>query len=260
MIVMKKSLLRRIAYVSICAMVMSLATGCSLIPELGLTEEQNELVAEYAAGLLVKYQLGHSMGLTPLSATDFIEEPEVVPEVEPENVDGEETAVDETSEAGDIPESSVGEEADASETVSSSVPMNEVFNAQGFSVTPTGYEVEIVYPRSDSDNLIFSMQATPGMELLVIHFDVSNLGETETECNLLAGGVKARAIIDKGNRIPAQATILENDLLNMDTVIEPYGVRDGVLVFEIPEGTGETLTSLDLVLNGAEGENLYRLI
>lgn len=263
MSVMKKSILKRISYIACCVLIMCSFSGCSLIPELSLTQEQNELVAEYAAGLLVKYQIGHQMGLTPLSAYDFMPEPEVVlptdeeTDVAVDSAEIEESAAD--AESAQEPAIEVQDD-NVEETTSSGVPMSDVFGATGFSITPTGYEVAQVYPSNNTEELVFSMQAAPDKELMVIHFEVSNIGEAEAECNLMLGGVKARAIINKEGRTPAQATILDNDLLNMDVMVDAYSSVDGVLVFEVTEGTTTEMTSLDLVLSNAEGEKLYRLI
>ena len=256
---MRNNSLRKITYVIISSLLISCLSGCSLIPELTLTEEQSELIAEYAAGLLVKYQIGHSMGLVPVSASDLIEED--TPEAATiDELIGIAPAEEDSSEADAEDLLADNPEDGTIEMVSSNIPISEVFGTPNFDISTGSYELTGVYPKEESDELIFSMQASPGMELMVVHFNITNPASESAECNLMSGDVKARAIVNNGERIAAQVTILDNDLLNYDETIDGGASVDAVLVFEVPGETEAELSSLNIILDGAAGENIYNIL
>lgn len=235
-------------------------SGCSLTPSLSLTQEQSDLVAEYAAGLVVKYQKGHEMGFSPVTEDEPVTDTNQIP-VDSEMIESEgvipEDSVETTDSSEDIPVVSVVSE---NSSVSPEVPMGQIFGVTGFDVSYSNYEFQKIYPPQESADLVFSMQASPGMELLIIHFNVTNGNETVSAFNSVDTGVKARVVINGGERIPAQTTILMNDLLMFSDEVAPYGMVDAVLVFEVPEDTQQTITSLDLILVDNDGDNSYKLM
>lgn len=257
MIIMKNKTIKKIAYILVVSLMMSMLTGCSFIPELQLTQEQSELIAEYSAGLLCKYQIGHTMGLTPLSARDFqvaapvvVEEPvseETIEESEPSQAEYEDVSVDNPAD-GEI------------EMVSSNIPIGSVYGLDNVDISYTYYEFTEIYPKQESDDLVFSMQATPGNQLLVVHFDMTNLNAEPLDINMTTGTVKARVTINGGSRIPAQFTILDSDLQNFVGTLDGGSVADVVLVFDVPVNEYEEISSINIILKGEEGENLYRLL
>ena len=62
-----------------------------------------------------------------------------------------------------------------------------------------------------------------------------------------------------GERIPAQTTILMNDLLTYKEEIAGYGMVDTVIVFEVPESIKDSIESVNLILVGSDGENTYTI-
>lgn len=251
---MKKNIFGKIIYIVTLSVLMLSLSGCALIPELSLTQEQNELIAEYAAGLLVKYQLGHSMGMVPVSASDLIDEDEAEVAIE-EMVAEEEPDVEDVSE--EVTE--IDSVSDAVEMVVSTTPIGEVLGALPLDVSYDRFEATDKYPEDGSEDLFFSMQAADGNELLILHFLIRNNSDEDSECDLMSNGVKSRLIVNDGERIPAQATILEDDIFNYSGIIEGNGFADAVMVFEVPRGTAENVSSLKLVLSNSDGENVYNL-
>lgn len=240
---------RLIVYIMTIAMVI--LSGCG--SAVALTEEQNDLVAEYAAGLLVKYNNGHTMGLVSDKSLDMellyatatptpIPTPEPVEEILPEEEVSEDGLVDDISSGGD--------DSGSNNVAISLVPLNEAFGLNGAQLTYVFYELCDTYPTM-GDDLVMSMNASPGNQLLIVHMNLVNpTADTASFATNLAGK-KVRALINGQDKIRADVTLLSNDLINYSGTLESMSGEDVVLVFDVPVGTN--IGSLDLlILDGRE--------
>ncbi len=158
--------------------IASALTGCAdPMPE--LTQEENDVITEYAVGLLLKYDKYHSSHLVDLTVyeeeqdSDKAEEIEEENNVEPEEIQ-DEPSVDNT------------EVIDVSGEYSAS-SIEEFYGIEGFSFQYTGYELKNEYPEvaQDSAEAFFAMQATPGTQLLVLKFQAVNNSGMERELNII---------------------------------------------------------------------------
>lgn len=239
-------------------MIISL-TGCGLVPSLTLTSEQSKIVAEYAAGLLLKHDKNYKGGIE-----DYVIEEEedisVIDEVVQEPPVQEEEASD--TETADIEDDGTISDTDADNPNTtdrySALPVADAIGIDGFDVTYSGYETAKIYPEDNGD-LVFSMQANQGMELLILHFNVTNNTENELLCDILDTGCKYRVRINGSERVNSQHTILLNDLSEYYDNVSGYGMVDAVLVFEVSEGTGQNISSLDLTVKNADSSEMYRI-
>lgn len=129
-----------------------------------------------------------------------------------------------------------------------------------FEMTYKGYETADIYPKSDGSDLTFSMQAAPGKELVVLHFDVKNPGSSDAECNVLDQNVKFRILVNESNRINEQMTILLNDLKSYKDTIGAGQAADTVLVFEADASVAESIRSLSLIVVNSGAESSFSLM
>jgi len=262
---MKKNYLLKISYMIIAMITSVLLAGCSLVPSLNLTQEQEDLIAEYAAGQLVKYEKGHAMGMVPVTEEELSEtevssnDMNAVTEIPVQAEDSEDhTQVEE-------PGTPVVDDFNAtSESVGgvvlSNVPIGQAFGVEGFDITYSNFELQKIYPPQEDDNLIFSMQASNGKLLLVVHFNLTNGNDSACGFDAASSDIKARISVNGGERILAQTTILLNDLLTYRDEIAPFAMVDSVMVFEVPESYENGINSLNLILVGPSGENEYSLL
>lgn len=264
--VMKKNYLSKISYMIIAMMTCVLLAGCSLVPSLNLTQEQEDLIAEYAAGQLVKYEKGHAMGMVPVTAEELTEEPEVSSndmnagtEIPVQTEDSEDHTQVEEPGTPVVDDFNYTSES-LGGVVPSNVPIGQVFGVEGFDITYSNFELQKIYPPQEDDNLIFSMQASNGKLLLVVHFNLTNGNDSACGFDAASSDIKARISVNGGERIPAQTTILLNDLLTYRDEIAPFAMVDSVMVFEVPESYESGINSLNLILVGPSGENEYILI
>ncbi len=234
--------MKKVRYVLLPILCIMLLGGCNLIPTVQLNEADSVLVAEYAAGLLLKYDGDHENGLMEIT-----DEPIVVETPEPqqpaltvgdEEADG--TAVRDTSELVAPPE------------------LAAAIGIPDFQVSYIDYEICDIYPEQESDELVFSMQAQEGHDLLILHFDLTNPAAETANCDVVTKAPLFRAMIN-GNRVNSQTTILLNDLAVYSGMLEANETVDTVLVFEIEESTAANLDTLSLLIVANDGDFTYQL-
>lgn len=235
------------------ALCLAMLSGCSLIPTINTSDEDTELVAEYAAGLLVKYNKGHSMGLTRVDDLDISQlyitpTPTPMPVIEidivPEDENETETEVNDLTEESDVSNKKPEKE------VIPPPPLNEAFGFSNASLELSNIERCDSYP-NDDEELLFSMSASEGNDLLIAHFNLTNVS-SETQ-NFMTGlnGYKVRTVINGEEKYRCTFTILPNDMTSFSGNLEAGEVKDVVLVFEVPSSLD--IYSMDLMLvNGPD--------
>lgn len=236
--------MRKVRSVLLTGLCMMLLGGCGLIPEVKLSDEDSVLVAEYAAGLLLKYETQHHNGLMEITDDPImIETPTPEPTVA---ASGDAAAGEDTS----------GLIADMNATAPA---LAAAIGIPDFLVTYTGYEICDIYPEQDSDELVFAMQAQQGRKLLILHFNLENPTENAMDCDVVTGSPLFRALLNEDLRINSQTTILLNDLSVYSGTLEGNEAVDTVVVFEIEESTAAELNKISLLIVNHEDEFTYQL-
>lgn len=115
-------------------------TGCGRTVE--LTEEENEIITEYAVGLLLKYDKYYSDHLVELS--DYEEETDSAEQEPEEDVLPEEEPEAEEPDIADTPVIDATEEAQAS-------TIEEFYGIEGVAFQYTGYDLKDEYPDVTED-------------------------------------------------------------------------------------------------------------
>ncbi|MDO4966819.1 MAG: hypothetical protein Q4E51_08955 [Lachnospiraceae bacterium] len=252
----KSSLLKKLISVLLVVTLMFGMVGCG--PELNLTEEESRIISEYAAGLLLKYDRNYSGKI--VDVTEPEEDPDAMKVVKEEAPIA---PVEEIAEDGDDEDGSGNhsgkKSSDEAEITYSEKTIAEALSADGFEITFNGYEAANIYPEEDSEELVFSLQAQNGMELLVLHFNITNNGDSEKLCNVISNGSKYRIIINGEERVNSMKTILLNDLEQYYDVIAGYGMVDSVLVFEVAAGTSTNINDLDLIVTTNDDTERFKL-
>lgn len=223
----------------ILSMVLSftMLTGCTDLQGVELTEEQSAAIAEYAAGLLLKYDKSHAAGLQ--NVYDEPEE-EKVPEQAPVQVEEEE-----------VQEVYQKVESEATKEVFTGT-IGEAIGIPDLDVRFAYYETFTSLPDSDPDNPVFSMRAQDGNKMVVLHFNVTNISGETLNLDMLSNNVRYRLVINDKEVIRQQQTLLSNDLSQMSEAMEPGQVYDEVLVFETETGIVDSIENLKLTIKGNE--------
>lgn len=213
-------------------------TGCGATVE--LTEEENEIITEYAVNLLLKYDKYYSDHLVDLSLYEEVAPvEEALPEEaasEEENSESEENANEPATEVVEIPE----------EPEVSSI--EEFYGIPGFTFQYIGYDMTGTYPETTENpaDAFFAMEATSGMQLLVLKFQVINQSGSEAELNMLNYDTKIRFSINGEASKSALSTMLLNDIQTYRGTVGAYELVELVAVVEVPTGTSVENVSMIL--------------
>ncbi|MBO5472832.1 MAG: hypothetical protein J6A08_03470 [Lachnospiraceae bacterium] len=214
-------------------------TGCGkTMPE--LTEEENQIITEYAVGLLLKYDKSHNSRLVDTSAYDLTEDAEE-PE-QTEELPEEEQLASDTAESTEVIDVSQDEE-----TLPASI--ETYYDIPDVAFQYTGYELTSSYPsETEGEDLFFAMNATEGAELLVLKFMAVNTSGNDTQLDMLDRGARFRVSVNGEKSTGVLTTMLLNDMQTYDAVLPAGSSVELISIVEVPQGTN--IESLALILRG----------
>lgn len=228
-----------------------LMTGCGAMPN--LTQDETELISEYAVGVLLKYDTAHGRRLVDTTGYEpAVEEPEPETPVEqPEEPVEEELPEPEEPVVVDVSQ----DEEDTQPSVSS---VEQYYGIPNIMITYQGCEMADSYPAAqEGETLFFSMDATPGMQLLVLKFNAQNLSGEDQTLNMLGYGATFRVSVNGEPSKGALATMLVNDMQTYDSVIPANASAELVSIVEVPQGTSPG--TIDFILRGGETDGTLHL-
>ncbi|MBO5093842.1 MAG: hypothetical protein J6C33_05730 [Lachnospiraceae bacterium] len=242
--------------VVLCSMIMSVSLllgGCGNpfdhMPN--LTEEESALIAEYAAGILIKHDKngGRLASDAEIAAAD---EREALRQA---NLDAlmetKEKAEEEKEQEKDTQSASP-----ASEKTEESLPFTGIAQfcgADGFQIDYQGYMICDSYPEEDSADMVFAMDATEGNKLLILQFMAENTTSEDKELDMLSKDIRFKISVNDGEMKNALSTLLLDDLSSYrETVPAQTGVML-VLAREISEQEAAELGAISLSMKSASG-------
>lgn len=254
--------MKRIVVLLTTLLVSVCMAGCGLIPSLDLTESEQSVIAEYAAGLLLKYDRNYSGSL--MEVEEDTDDVSIIPEVPMESVQVE--VPDEPDEQGEFIDPDFSEDLFAEdsgeasdEPMYSDIPMSEAIGVNGFTIMYKNFEVHDIYPEQESSDIVFSLQAMNGNKLVVMNFAVTNDGGDKNLCDVLNTDVSFKVVVNGDKQVNASKTILLNDLSSYYEEIEGYGMSEAVVVCEMPEEEADNIQDLALVIKKDGQSYNYRL-
>lgn len=255
---MKKRWITAAAVIGVCALGL---TGCNKEgaeetaqvqqEDLAAIEEaQNKIIAEYAAGVLMKYNAGTNSRVLEGQKLLVEEKKEDAKKLQEEKrqqlfeeYEKEKTKSDEASSQEDSNSAVSGGE------VSKVAYINDMAAAMensSFSITYSGYEITNSY-KEDDGIISFSVDAKEGKMLIVSKFLVTNTGAQEEELNLLAAAPEFKAKLS-GKVVKAEQTMLLNDLSMYKEVLKSAETKEAVILFEVPQETTVQLGNMELIV------------
>lgn len=222
-------------------------SGCSSMPD--LTQEETELISEYAVGILLKYDTSNSRRLVDTSAYDNeVTETEEITEEVAEQSENEQPDFDSVDDTEVI---DVSQDEEPEEVIPSTI--EEYYGIQDVTFQYTGFELTDSYPAAiEGEDLFFAMDATEGSELLVLKFMATNTSDSDITLNMIDYGARFRISVNGENGKGALATMLLNDMQTYDEVLPAGSSVELISIAEVPQGTG--IDSIEFILRG-NGEN-----
>lgn len=235
----------------ICIIGMSvlLCMMCGCLQSTPLTDAEMDVVAEYAANLLLKYDTNYDSPLYYVEEMTELLSPTPIPTPIPE---GGETNPSGNG-SGVIPDQNgSGESAGSDVTVGAmndeetSKQLTKVIAEENFSITCEKFELM----DSVENNNYFSLVAKEGKQYAVVTFKLHNNTEEEQLFDALGNNLEYMLDINVGTVYRVSLSMLENDMQYMPITVPAKGEAEAMLVFEI--GTEEIKTAHLIVANEAD--------
>ena len=220
-----------------------LLTGCTS-PMPDLTQEESDLISEYAVGVLLKHDKYYGNRLVDTSAYEVEDE-------EPEEELTEEETEQTSEDSADDTE--VVDAGQSEEIIVTPTTVQDYYDIEGIEFQYLGYELTQSYPSTgDGADMFFSMNATEGEQLLVLKFSSTNVSFEEQNLNMMDKGVRFLVSVNGEPNRRALTTMLLNDMQTYSDIM-PAGFNiELVVVVEIPQSV--SVESINLTLTG-NGEN-----
>lgn len=228
---------RRAAAAAAAALLIFGTSGCAenQIPE--LTQDEMQMVSEYVAVTMMKYEAGHRSRLVDLPVGEEL--PPVVPAP---------TAVPEAA-APQTPEQQAPPDdiqTAPPEEVVNPYSMEEVMGLpEGVTAAFTGHKLYSRYPDNGAVGG-FSLDAVEGKQLLVLSFSLANTSGQEQAVDLLSSGANYRITVNGDYIRRALTTILGDDMSTFIGTLPAGSSADAVLVIEVEDSMADNISSLEL--------------
>lgn len=228
---------RRLAAMLAAGLLIMGLSGCgeSQIPE--MTDEEVQLLSEYTAITLMKYDANNRSRLVDYSHMLIASQPNTEQEQdsqEPQVPNGMDP-VDDTPIVG----------GPAGGSGAQSYSMEDVLGLpEGVSIVYTGQTLHDTYPEEGS----FTITASTGRQLLVIEFAIINATDQEQSIDILSLAPDFRITVNGDYTRKAMFTMLEEDLSVYQDTIPPMESAPAVLVIELDDERAESLSSISLSL------------
>lgn len=258
--ILKNRILKSVVTVSALCLAGMSVSGCGLVTMPELTEEQTELVTEYAAGLILKYDplRPESELLDDEELKAQSEEEALKRQKERETKAAAEDYLKKKANAGKQNEEETNKDSEGRDDSNKSEPeeaavgdLAQFYGMNDFSISYTGYELTDSYPTSGSD-LLMAMDATEGKTLCVLKFAVTNNSASDTVFDMFYRNPNFYLSIDGGEKIHQQYTLLLDDMAASNDTIGAGDTVERVLIFEVP-GDTSNIGSMSMQAKNGEG-------
>lgn len=231
-----------------------LLTGCvDAMPE--LTAEQSDIVAEYAAGLLLKYSPRYQYRIVSeeelaaaVADRQDVSESESEPAMEPEQTQ----LPDENMPEAPSEDTPTEQEKQPAQILSAEdIDFAAELGIDDLIVRYQSFEVCSSYPQNSTG---FSVDAAKDKKLLILHFDLEGLPEEDVNCNFFDCDIKLRVNINDSVSASVLPAMLPNNIITYIDVVKAGETVDVVAVAEINDMTEADIQSMVLQAS-ANGNN-----
>ena len=246
---MKKRILLAVLSLMLC-----LLAGC--LEATPLNEEEMDVVAEYAASLLLKYDRHYDTPLYYAEDREVRLSPTPTPTPKPKNPTATPTPVaDNKNPSGSGPQ----EEVSATTTPTPAPLYNQeettnqltgLMAVEDITVSCTGCELM----DSVVSNDYFSLQAKEGSQYAVVSFLLQNNSDRDVVFDASGRGLEYSMDVNIDTIFRASLSLLENDLQYMEIQVPASGSAEAVLVFEISD---TEIKTLHLIIQDKEENTVF---
>lgn len=253
----------------ICAVAVSVA-GCGEIKT--MTEKEEQVIAEYAATALLKYDKGYNsryeedvmyeakQKAKENAAKNATETPEPTKEAEPTQTPTAtpEPTVEPTAEpiVEATPEPT---QTPVPDTRMSAYDIGKMFGIEGVEVNYIGFEALDSYPAVPDEQLAFTMEASQGAKLIVVKFELGNVSNSAKNCNIVGQNIKLQLRFNQTDNVAVQRTLLKDDFALLNCILQPGETKQVVVICQVAAGYETTINSVDMITRIGGESTLFNL-
>ncbi len=239
-------------------------TGCTKV--IDLTDEETQLIAEYAAELLLKYDINYVDRIDEAQE----KEKEMLSEQLQSTQETTQMTTESTQASSEISKEN-REPASEQETTESDVAMKEpvvqvesdvakILGLDDVTIKFRDYVIVDKYPATDEQGEFIYLEASQGYQLLVLQFDVKNTSSDIVNLSLIDEEVDYKIVCNDSKAAKPMLTILMNDLGTYEANVEPDTLEEAVLIFQVSDGMKDTLESIDLYVTYNDSESMIQIL
>lgn len=218
--------MKRLKLAIIILLVLSLS-GC--VKETKISEKQSDAVAEYAAGLILKYDRDYDQ---ELSSQDELS-----------NNGSNSTAI--TAPAQNSTQGTTVTGTAGNNTDIKTYNLTDVIGKKDFSIDYKNYKLVKCYPE-DSDHAYFTLEPRDGYQLMVVSFKVKNTSKSDNKLSLSEDDINYSLSVNGKKGYEPLLTLLENDLKYIDMTIGGGKTKNAILIFEVSKNDKLSNVSLEV--------------
>lgn len=240
---MKKNLSRGMAVMTATVLIL---TGCgNAVPD--LSPEQEQVIGDYAAGLLLKYDAAHRSRLVDLS---LVETEEAQTQESQENPLQEEPSSQPSQKE---PPVIVGEDHTLA---APDITIEQAFGLpEGVALVYQGEKVVGSYPEPVDGAEFYSVDATSGKQLLVLLFRLENQSGQTCSIDIFGQQPSIQIYVNDTEHCNTLITLLPDDFATYIGEVPAGSGKDVVLLAETTVTNAEAISSLKLHIN-CNGQNI----
>ena len=209
---------------AVAAASLVILNGC-LADTYPLTEEEQNIIAEYAAGVLLRSDSSYTQALISPTPTPS---PTPAPSPTPEP----------TTAPGDKGNSGSGK--GDKDKVEENATLEDVYGLAGLSVTYDGFEVLDKVEETGG----YVVPYEKGKKVVKINFTLKNTAGIEQTFDFSKHSINYQLDCKEKNFIPPMITALAGDMLYMETTLSAGESCEGFVLFRIPEKAEENLRNV----------------
>ncbi len=209
---------KRIKYTAELLLTAFMMTGCGT-KLYEMTDEEQQLVAEYSAYALAKYNVYQKDGMTAAK--------------EEETSNDKQTETETESEAQTAKASNAAEKLTSDTQTTESISLAEAIGYENLSVTYAGGTKTDTY----KEGSYYSMEAGTKKSYAVMKFTISNSTAAAVDVDLFTNAKTYTARFLDGKDYQAEGSFLTYSLTTYQDTLKPQESVDVVLLFKIPQDT-----------------------
>lgn len=229
-------------------------TGCGV----ELSEEENRVIAEYAADLLLKYDRDYTSSLVEEEVPATEQTTQAPSTDSTTEVTTEEPSTQPPQESFST-ESPVSEDTTGSSDAAGEIDIGKIVGLEGISITYNQCMFLDRYPSIDQDGAFIYLEADPGYQLVVVKFDIANTTAQDIAVDLLNTDINYKLVYNQTKAASPMLTILMDDLGTYESVVPAGNEQSAVLVFQISKDLISQIQSLDIRVTYKSEESVIHI-